>query len=83
MINYLITFWVVTLVFAPLLALRDPLQRTVAIQIYFLGLLGIAISTLRGERPTITSDAIPLALVALSVSIVVWSHPQRSALWHV
>jgi hypothetical protein len=83
MINYMIALWLVTLVLAPLLALRDPLARTAAIQIYLLGLLGIVVSTLRGEHPMLASDALPLAVVALSVGLVAWAHPRRSELWRV
>jgi hypothetical protein len=78
--NYLISLWLVGLVPAPLVASRDPLHRTSAIQIYLLALLAIVVSTYRGEALKWIADGPPLAAVALCVGGVVATHPERSAL---
>jgi hypothetical protein len=79
--NYMISLWAVSLVLAPLLASRDPLRRTIAIQIYLLGVLAIVVSTFRGEALKWISDAPPLVAAAIAIGLVVWLHPDRSALW--
>jgi hypothetical protein len=79
--NYVISLWFVALVAAPLLASRDPLRNTSALQVYVLGILAIVLSTARGEPPKWISDAPPLLLAALTLGVVVWAHPRRSELW--
>src|SRR6266536_3198677 len=54
--NFMIGLWFVTLVIAPLLASRDPLGRTSAIQVYLLAVLAIVASTVRGEALKWISD---------------------------
>jgi hypothetical protein len=81
--NYMIALWLVGLVLAPLLASRDPLGRTGAIQIYLLALLAIVVSTVRGEALKWIADGPPLAAVALSFGAVVLTHPERPALLHL
>jgi hypothetical protein len=71
----------VTLVLAPLLAGLEPLRRTVAIQIYLLGVLAIVASTFRGEALKWISDAPPIVAAIIAIGLVVWLHPHRSALW--
>lgn len=83
MINYMISLWFVTLVLAPLLAMRAPLRNTAVIHIYFLGLLAIILSTIRGERPGLADDALPILAALLSAGIVIWAHPHRAALWRL
>jgi hypothetical protein len=77
--NYMISLWLVTLIIAPLLAARAPLQRRAAIQVYLLGVLGVVLSTFRGETPKLISDA-PLIAAALAIGLVVLAHPQRALL---
>ena len=79
--NFMISLWFVTLVLAPLLASWDPFPQTSVVRIYLLGLLGIAISSVRNEPLEPLSDAVPLTAVAFSVLAVVWAHPRRSRLW--
>jgi hypothetical protein len=79
--NYMISLWLVTLVIAPLLAARAPLQRRAAIQVYLLGVLGVVLSSFRGETPKLISDAPPLIAAALAIGLVVWAHPQRALLF--
>ena len=79
--NYVISLWFVALVLAPLLASRRPLESTMAIQVYGLGILAIVLSTFRGEPPKWISDAPPLALAALTLGLVFWAHPRRASLW--
>jgi hypothetical protein len=78
--NYMISLWLVTLIIAPLLAARAPLQRLAAIQVYLLGVLGVVISTFRAETPKLIADAPPLIAAALAIGLVVWAHPQRALL---
>ncbi len=78
--NYMISLWLVTLVLAPLLAARAPLQRTPAIQIYLLGVLGVVLSTFRAETPKLIADAPPLIAATLAIGLVLWAHPQRISL---
>jgi len=82
MINYMIALWIVALVLAPLLAMRNPLRNTTTIQVYFLGLLAITVSSIRAERPEFASDALPIIAAIISAGTVLWAHPQRSLLWH-
>jgi hypothetical protein len=79
--NYMISLWLVTLIIAPLLAARAPLQRTAAAQVYLLGVLGVVLSTFRAETPKLISDAPPLIAAALAIGLVVWAHPQRALLF--
>lgn len=79
--NYVISLWFVGLVAAPLLASRDPLGNTSAVQVYALAILAIVLSTVRGEQPKWISDAPPLLLAALTLGSVVATHPRRSVLW--
>ncbi len=81
MINYMIALWFVTLVLAPLLAMRQPLQSSAVIQVYFLGMLGVVLSSIRAEHPEFLSDGVPLIAVLFSVGAVLWAHPARSQLW--
>ena len=81
--NFMISLWFVTLVLAPLLAARDQLERTSAIQVYLLGVLAIAVSTVRGEPPELISDGPPLFAAALAAGLVLWAHPERSRLWRL
>jgi hypothetical protein len=78
--NYMISLWLVTLVVAPLLAARAPLQRTAAVQVYLLGVLGVMLSTFRAETPKLISDAPPLIAAVLAIGLVVWAHPRRALL---
>ena len=79
--NYMISLWLVTLVVTPLLAARAPLQRTTAIQVYLLGILGVVLSTFRAEPPKLIADAPPLIAAALAIGLVLWAHPQRALLF--
>jgi hypothetical protein len=81
--NYMICFWLATLVLTPLLARRDPLRRTSAMQIYLLGLLGIVVSTVRAEPPTLLNDGLPIAAAAITAGLVIWTHPEPKRLWRV
>ncbi len=81
MINYMIALWFVTLVLAPLLAMRNPIQSTAVIQVYFLGMLGVVLSSIRSEHPEFLSDGVPLIAVLLCIGVVLWAHPARSRLW--
>jgi len=78
--NYMISLWLVSLVLAPLLAARDPLGRTGVIQVYVLSVLAIVASTARGEALKWISDAPPIVAAAVAIGLVVWLHPDRSAL---
>jgi hypothetical protein len=81
--NYVISLWFVTLVIAPLLAWREPLQRSAAIQIYLLGILAIVASTFRGNPPDLKliADVPPLTAAAVTAGLVLWAHPRRAQLW--
>lgn len=79
--NFMIGLWLVSLVLAPLLASRDPLRQTGVIQVYLLGLLAVALSSIRQERPELLGDALPVAAALLTAGVVTWSHPQRHWLW--
>ncbi len=81
--NFMIGLWLVSLILAPLVASRDPLQQTGVIQVYLLGLLAIALSSVRQEQPELLSDALPIAAMLLSAGLVIWSHPHRQRLWRV
>ena len=78
--NYMISLWLVGLVLAPLLASRDPLGRTSAIQVYLLAVLAIILSTIRGEDLKLIADAPPIAAALIAIGLVVWAHPDREAL---
>jgi hypothetical protein len=78
--NYMISLWLVGLVLAPILASRDPLARTSAIQVYLLAVLSIIASTFRGDTFKWISDAPPIAAASLAIGLVVWAHPDRAAL---
>ena len=79
----MISLWFVTLVVAPLLAWREPLQRTAAIQLFLLGVLAVVVSSLRNEPPKLISDAPPLLAAALTAGAVIWTHPDRARLWRM
>ena len=81
--NYVISLWLVVLVLAPILAARAPLERTAAIQLFLLGILGIAVSTVRAEALGWLTDGVPLGACALTAGLVVWVHPERARLWRV
>ena len=81
--NFMISLWFVTLVLTPLIAFRDPLGRTPAIQGYLLGVVAIAVSTVRGESPEWISDAPPLVAAALAAGLVIWAHPKPRQLFRV
>ena len=81
--NFMISLWLVGLVAAPVIASRDPLVRTSAVQVYLLAVLGICVSGIRGEPPKLISDAPPLIAAAISIGLVVWAHPNRRALTRV
>ncbi|MGI8691113.1 MAG: hypothetical protein ACR2M3_21235 [Thermomicrobiales bacterium] len=66
---------------APLLAMRDSLRNTAAIQVYLLGLVAIIASSIRPEHPELTSDGQPVSIALLSIGVVVWAHLRRSQLW--
>ncbi|MGI8689354.1 MAG: hypothetical protein ACR2M3_12335 [Thermomicrobiales bacterium] len=83
MINYMIALWFVALVAAPLLAMLDPLHSTTVIQLYFLGMVGVMLSSIRSEHPEILSDGVPLIVALLAIGIVLWVHPHRSRLWRL
>lgn len=78
--NFMISLWLVTLVLAPLVASGDPLARTSAIQVYLLGAIAVAVSTIRGEPPELISDAPPLVAAILAAGLVIWAHPSRRKL---
>ncbi len=81
MINSMIALWFVTLVLAPLFAMRNPIQSTAIIHVCFLGMLGVALSSIRAEHPEFLSDGVPLIAVLLCIGAVLWTHPARSRLW--
>ena len=81
--NYMISLWCVALVLAPVLAARAPLERTGVIQVYGLGLLAIAVSSIRNEPLELLSDAVPLGAVLISAGLVLWAHPERARLWTI
>ena len=78
--NYMISFWFVGLVAAPLLASFDPLARTTAIQIYLLAVLGIVVSTARGEALKLIADGPPLVAALACIGAVIACHPRRALL---
>ena len=78
--NYMISFWLVGLVFAPMLASLDPLARTSAIQVYLLAVLGIVVSTFRGEPMKLIADGPPLVAAAACIGAVFFWHPRRALL---
>lgn len=77
----MISLWMVGLVLAPLLASRDPLNQSAAIQVYLLAVLAICVSTFRGEALKWIADGPPLLVAAICVGAIVISHPDRSALF--
>jgi hypothetical protein len=81
--NFMISLWLVTLVLAPLLASRDPLHRTGAIQVYLLGLAAIAVSSASSGSPRLLDDGLPIAMAALSAVAVILAHRNRSTLRQV
>jgi hypothetical protein len=81
--NYMISLWAVTLVVAPMLARRDPAQRPGLIQVYLLGILAIVVSGVRGERPQLLSDGLPILVALASAGGVILAHPERSRLWQI
>lgn len=78
--NYMISLWLVGLVLAPLLASRDPLGRTAAIQVYLLAVLAIVASTIRNDQLKWISDAPPIVAATIAFGLVVWAHPDRGVL---
>jgi hypothetical protein len=78
--NYVISLWLVGLVIAPILASVDPARRTSAVQIYLLAVLGIVVSTVRGEQLKMIADGPPLVAAAVCIGAVVLCHPRRPLL---
>ena len=78
--NYMISLWIVTLVLAPLLAIRDVSRGDGMIRVYLLGILAIAVSTFRAEEPKLISDAPPLAAALVTAVSVLLTHPNRASL---
>ena len=81
--NYMISLWAVGLVLAPLLASRAPLVRTTTIQVYFLAVIAIILSTFRGEEPKWIADAPPIVAALLAIGLVASFHPDRAVLWRL
>ena len=81
--NYMILLWLVTLVIAPLLAAREPLEHTGAIQVYLLGIIAVALSTIRGGGLVLIADGPALVVCVITLGLVIWAHPQRSRLWQL
>lgn len=81
--NFMIGLWLVTLVVAPVLASRDPLAQAGVIRIFLLGLLVIALSSIRREELELTGDALPIGVAIVTAAAVIWVHPNRSAMWRV
>lgn len=81
--NFMISLWLVTMVLAPLLAAREPLARTTGIQVYLLGVIAIAVSSVRGEHLELVSDAPPLLAATFAAGLVIWIHPSRRRLLRV
>lgn len=73
----LVVFWIVVLVLAPLLALRDPLRRRSALNVYLIGVLGLMTGTfasrLWGEIPIDLSGGVPAA-ASLSAGLILWAY---------
>ncbi len=63
--NFMISLWFVALVLAPLLGSRDPLALRGLIQVFLLGLLAIALSSIRREELDLAGDALPIGAVLL------------------
>ena len=81
--NYMIALWAVTLVLTPMLARRDPARAPGLIQVYLLGILAIVVSGVRGERPQLLSDGLPILVAIASAAGVILAHPDRSRLWRM
>ena len=81
--NFMISLWFVGLVLAPGLASRAPFERTAAIQVYLLAVLGMCVSSIRGEPPEWISDAPIFLAAAISIGLVLWAHPERGTLLRV
>lgn len=79
--NFMIGLWLVSLVAAPFLASRDPMTQTGVIQVFLLGLLMIALSSIRREELDLGGDALPIGAAILSAGLVIWTHPHRARLW--
>jgi hypothetical protein len=81
--NYVILLWLVSLVLAPLLAWRRPLESAAALQVYLLAILAVVLSTFRGSPLEFKApvDVPPLASAAISIALLLWAHPDRSRLW--
>jgi len=79
----MISLWFVALVLAPLLGSRDPLALRGLIQVFLLGLLAIALSSIRREELDLAGDAVPIGAALISAALVVWAHPDRSQLWRI
>ena len=78
--NFMISLWTVGLVLAPALASRAPVERTGTIQVYLLAVVGMCVSSIRGEPPEWISDAPIFAAAAVSIGLVAWAHPEPGAL---
>lgn len=78
----MISLWFVTLVLAPLLALRDPLRNTGTVQVCLLGVLAVVASTLRDQPLDLkpVADIPPLTAALVTASLLLWAHPDRSQL---
>lgn len=81
--NFMIGLCLVTLVVAPVLASQNPLGHRGVIQVFLLGLLEIALSSIRREELDLAGDALPVGAAIISAGLVIWAHPDRSHLWRV
>ena len=81
--NFMISLWVVGLVRAPILASRAPFERTAAIQVYLLAVIGMCVSSIRGEPPEWISDAPMFLAAVISIGLVVWAYPDRGVLLRI
>ena len=69
------------LAFAPLLASRDPLQHTGAVQVYLLGLGGVLPRILPTKLPKIITDAMPNPNPNHTAGVLIMEYPNCSQLW--
>ncbi|HZS02879.1 MAG TPA: hypothetical protein VFE37_29490 [Chloroflexota bacterium] len=79
--NYMIGLWFVTLVLAPLLACRDPLGQSAAVQVFILGMAAVVLSSIRNQPLSAINDGVPWAAAALSIGLLLWAHPAPQQLW--
>jgi hypothetical protein len=79
--KFMIALWFVGLVAAPILAARDPLGRTPAVQLYLLSNLAILVATLRFDEFSWLSQGTLYVACALTALPVIATHPRRPTLW--